>query len=177
MKYLFLFLLLSQSVLAQEEEDLSGSKFKNHSIALLLGHTHVSQGINEGERNWLILPSISLDYNYLLSKKLSIGLHNDLIIENFKVEKSGNGSEIERIRPLASAVTVGFKPGKHFTYQFGLGGEFAEEENFFLSRLGVEYSHEIAENWEFISNFIYDIKWNAYDSFAIGVGLSKSFGK
>ncbi|MCH6199988.1 hypothetical protein MMU07_10365 [Aquiflexum sp. LQ15W] len=177
MKYLIICLFLSQNVSAQEKEGHSESYFKSHSIALLLGHTHVSQGIRENARSWLTLPSVSLDYNYLLSKKLSIGLHNDLIIENFKIEKSGSRSQIERTRPLASAMTVGFKPGNHLTWQFGLGGEFSKEENFFLSRLGVEYSHEIAENWEFISSFIYDIKWNAYDSFAIGVGLSKSFGK
>ena len=177
MKYLIICLFLSQYVSAQVNEDHSESHIKTHSVALLLGHTHVSQGVRENARTWLTLPSVSLDYNYLLSKKLSIGLHNDLIIENFKVEKSGSRSEIERTRPLASSMTVGFRPGKHFTYQFGLGGEFSKEENFFLSRIGVEYSHEIVENWEFISNFVYDIKWNAYDSFAIGVGLSKSFGK
>ena len=77
---------------------------------------------------------------------------------------------------MASALVVGFKAGTHFTYQFGLGGEFAKEENFFLTRTGVEYGLELPNEWEFIANFIYDIKWNAYDSFVMGIGVSKSFG-
>jgi hypothetical protein len=35
----------------------------------------------------------------------------------------------------------------------------------------------MGKDWEFFSNFVYDIKWNAYDSFSIGVGIAKSFGK
>jgi len=31
-------------------------------------------------------------------------------------------------------------------------------------------------NWEFLSNLTYDIKWQAYNSISISVGLGKSFG-
>ena len=165
---ILLFLFLNGLSYAQEEKEF----LKHHNISVLLSHTYVSKGVVDGDRQWLILPSVALDYNYVFLPKWSIGLHNDFIFENYKIEK-GN-EEFERSTPIASAVTTGFKPGAHFTYQFGLGGEFAKEENFFLIRFGVEYSLELPKEWELISNFVYDIKWSAYDSFSIGIGISKS---
>jgi hypothetical protein len=148
----------------------------HHSVGLLIGHTQVRQGANEGNKKWLNLPSFALDYNYFFSEKWSAGLHNDIVIENFKVVDYDE-EVIERSRPLASILTAGYKPGKHFTYQLGLGGEFAKEENLALLRIGAEYGLEISNDWEFIANLVYDLKWNAYDSFGLSVGISKSFGK
>lgn len=154
---------------AQEIENFS----KHHNVSFLLSHTYVSEGVVDGNREWLILPSVALDYNYFFSPKWSIGLHNDFIFENYKIEK--DDEQFERTTPIASAVTAGYKPGAHFTYQFGLGGEFASEENFFLIRFGVEYNLELPKEWELIANFVYDVKWSAYDSYSIGIGISKSF--
>lgn len=168
-KFCFLVLLFSCSLsLAQEEKTFT----KHHSFSFLLSHTYVSQGVIDGDKKWLTLPSVSLDYNYVFLPKWSIGLHNDFIFENYKIEKGDE--QFERSTPIASAITGGFKPGEHFTYQFGLGGEFASEENFFLTRFGVEYSLELPKDWELISNFVYDIKWSAYDSFSVGIGISKT---
>jgi hypothetical protein len=173
-KYLLIIvLILINTAFAQEREN---EIFKpHHSLGFVVGHTNVSQGVENGDRKWLSLPSFALDYNYVFSPKWSIGLHNDLIIESYKVETSED-EVLERSSPFATAIVGGFKPGKHFTFQAGLGGEFAKEENFFLTRLGVEYGLEIRNGWEFIANVIYDIKWNAYDSYAVGMGISKSFG-
>lgn len=176
MKVLLLFLLFSSAAFAQEEEHKEESNERKHSISALLSHTYVSDAILEGRKSWRALPSIVFDYNYSISHNWKIGWHNDLIVENFVVERLGEKSEIERKKPLASTIVAGFKPGKHFTYEFGFGGEFEREESFFLTRVGVEYSLEIKENLEFVSNFIYDFKWNGYNSFAFGVGISKSFG-
>jgi len=177
MKMLLLFLLFSSAAFAQRVEQTEESNERKHSISALLSHTYVSEAVLESKKSWRALPSIVLDYNYTLSHQWKIGWHNDLIIENFVVERLGGGSEIERKKPLASTIVTGFKPGKHFTYEIGFGGEFEREESLFLTRVGVEYSLEIKENLEFISNFIYDFKWNGYNSFSFGVGLSKSFGK
>jgi len=57
-----------------------------------------------------------------------------------------------------------------------MGGEFAKEENFMLTRAGVEYGVEIRNGWEVSGNLGYDFKWNAYDTWTIGIGIAKSFG-
>lgn len=173
---LYLFILLTSLGIAQEKEN-SEEPFKpHHSIGLMLGHTHLREGEIDGNKKWLAVPSIGLDYNYVFSEKWSIGLHNDMVIENFKVEDEDN-EIIERSRPIASILTGGYKPGKHFTFQAGLGGEFAKEENLFVTRLGVEYSVELPDEWEFLVNVVYDNKWGTYDSFCLGIGVAKKFGK
>ncbi len=170
------FLLLSYCS-AFSQENLQEEIFKpHHSVGILLGHAQVRQGENEGSIKWLTMPSFALDYNYSFSKKWSVGLHNDIILENFRVELFDK-EVIEREKPIASVITTGFKPEKHFTYQLGLGAEFSKEENLALIRVGVEYGLEIINDWEFIANLVYDLKWNAYDSFGLSVGISKSFGK
>lgn len=174
-KLLFYFLAFNASLgLAQESKSESETFKPHHSISILLGHTHLREGEVDGEKKWLALPSFGLDYNYQFSEKWSIGLHNDMVIENFKVENTEN-EIIERTRPIASLLMAGYKPGKHFTYQAGLGGEFAKEENLFVSRIGVEYGLELPDEWEFLVNGIYDIKWNTYDSFGLSLGVAKKF--
>jgi hypothetical protein len=168
-KFLVLMFIMSSICFAQEEETFS----KHFNASFLLSHTNIRQGVVDGNIKWLVLPSSTLDFNYVFAPKWSVGIHNDIILENYKVE---SGDEvIERSIPIASAFVAGYKPGEHFTYQFGLGGEFATEENFFLTRLGLEYGLELPGEWELIANFVYDIKWDAYDSFSLGIGVLKSF--
>ena len=172
---LILALLVSLETWAQESPNQEENFKSHHSVALLLGHTHLRKGASGNDTKWLSLPSIGLDYNYHFNPEWSIGLHNDIITENFAVEKTEGNEVIERTKPIASLLTVGYKPGEHFTYQFGLGGEFAKEENFFVTRIGIEYSLELPKEFELLGNFGYDLKWKGYDSFAIGIGIAKIF--
>ena len=168
------------SSFSQEGENKT-EKFKSyHSISALLSHTMIKDGIRDGKTEWIAFPSFAFDYNFVFSPKWRIGLHNDLIFEDFIVaSKNGEDetNELERSEPIASVLVGGFKPGKHFTFEAGMGYEFSKEENLFLTRIGTEYAVELPKEWELIVNLVYDVKWNAYDSFAFGVGVSKSFGK
>jgi hypothetical protein len=178
--YCFLMLVVISSSFSQEVETKS-EKFKPyHSITGLLSHTMIKDGIRDGKTEWIAFPSFVLDYNFAFSPKWKIGLHNDIIFEDFIVETTnseGDIIELERSEPIATVLVGGYKPGKHFTFEAGMGYEFAKEEDLFLTRLGTEYSLELPKDWELIVNLVYDMKWNAYDSFAFGVGISKSFGK
>ena len=173
---ILLFLCFYSTILYAQEHE--GEPFEpHHGVSLLLSHTNTAQGTEDGKKKWLVLPSWALDYNYFFSPKWSIGLHNDMIIETFKVENHETNNEvIERTRPIASVAVISYKPGKHFSFELGAGGEFAKEGNYFLNRLGAEYALELPHRWEFISNLIWDLKWQAYNSFSIGVGVSKAFG-
>jgi hypothetical protein len=172
---LFLFYGLPNFLFAQEEYYKFEPNEKKHKFTFLLSHTHINEGIKNGKKEWLIVPSFTFDYNYILGQKWSLGIHNDLVIETFKVQKSTDEIELERTTPFTSALVAGFKPGKSFTYEFGFGGEFAKEGNLFMTRVGIEYGLEISEHLEFISNFVYDIKWNHYNSFVIGIGVCRLF--
>ena len=155
--------------------------FYRHSIALMLGHSHISQGRQaDGGKKFLVVPSIMLDYNYYFNEKWSIGWHNDLINENFFVERHigshGEETELERERPIASLAMIGYKFSPHFTFNAGAGGEFAKGENFFVSRIGFEGGWHLHDSsWEFVAAINYDIKWDAYDTWNLSAGIAKRF--
>jgi hypothetical protein len=107
-------------------------------------------------------------------------LHTDIITETFKVEKhnesGGNGEVIERAHPIAPALMGIYKANKHWEFLFGAGVEFEKEENFFLNRAGVEYGAELPKGWEVFGSLSYDFKWGGYDTWVVGLGITKVLG-
>ena len=113
-----LFVLVANAAMAQiekvetKEEALKGT----HQFLVMIGHSHLQQGVkNNGKVGWTIVPSTGFDYNYWVSNHWALGLHNDLIIENFEVEDEEH-AVIKRSSPFSSVVTGIFKPGKHINY-------------------------------------------------------------
>lgn len=180
MKYTFLsiILLLGASLLTAQEQHHDDFK-PHHTLGLMISHTQISQGIQgDGRRKWLSLPSWGLNYNYKFSAQWAVGLHTDIIVEDFAVTehlKSSAGTTLQRSYPIGSAVMFSYKPGKHFSYLLGSGGEFAHTGNLFLVRIGAEYGYHISNNWELNANLTNDLKINAYNSWAIGVGITRVF--
>ncbi len=172
-----LFLFFYGSVFSQEEAHPEWQQ--QHTLGIVISHTQISQGIQaNGKRKWLSLPSWAINYNYKFSKQWAIGLHNDIVVEDFAVEehlKSANAQVLKRSYPIASAIMVSYKPGKHFSYMLGGGGEFAHTGNLFLFRVGLEYGYHLSKNWELNANVTNDLKVNAYNSWAIGLGVSRVF--
>ena len=174
------FIFIATSVSSQEnihkemkEEALKGT----HRLTLMLGHSHLSEGIQDnGKKGWKVIPSTGLDYDYWISNHLALGLHNDVMIEDFEVEDHGN-TVLERSKPFASVAVAIFKPKEHVSFLAGMGGEFAHEGNFAVTRLGIEAGWEMKNNWEFGISLLYDIKWNAYDTWIFGFGISKLLRK
>lgn len=164
---------------AQEsEEEENSANF--HRLTLVMGHAYVPAGFQNGNKEWLVLGSWGFDYDYWLHPQWAIGLHSDLVIENFEIEKSG-GEETEKILersyPLASTLVGIFKPGEHLTILLGAGGEFAKEETLLLFRAGLEYGWELPGEWELGISLLNDLKVDAYNSWTLGVGISKVLGK
>lgn len=172
--YIFavLFFAASANLFAQHDEH--NTFHPHHSLALIVSHTQVMTGIKpDGDKKWLSLPSWGLDYNYKFHPKWAIGLHNDIVVEDFVVQ--GHGEEIERSYPIASAIMVSYKPGEHFSFMLGPGEEFAHTGNLFLIRAGIEYSCHISKGWELNAVITNDYKVNAYNSWAVGLGIAKIF--
>lgn len=160
---------------AQEE------KFRpTHSIGLNIGHEHLFHGIDaDGGNKTLILPYWGLDYNFQFARKFAVGVHVDYVNESFEVEKNlESGSQtVERSRPLAPALMGFYKPSERWSLGLGIGGEFSKEENYLLNRFAVEYGVEIRNGWEVFGVLQYDIRWKAYDTWTVGMGIGKSLGK
>lgn len=163
--------------LAQEENTFR----PGHNIGLTIGHEQTFHGIEEdGKSRAVILPCWGVDYNFEFARKFSVGLHVDLVMETFDIKKNldeGEETVIERKRPVAPAVIAFYKPTERWSFGLGAGAEFEQEENFFLNRAAVEYAVEIRKGWEVYGVVQYDIRWKAYDTFSVGLGIGKTFRK
>lgn len=127
------------------EEGLKGT----YSLTLVIGHSHVFAGIKEnGKKGFKVFPSWGFDYDYRVSNRQAIGVQTDMVVETFEEENHEN-KVIERTRPVTTVATAIFKAGKTFGFIPGMGGEFAQEGNFAVIRLGAEAGWEMKNNWEF----------------------------
>ena len=177
--YCFCCLLVSAGIIAQEKSHEEKESIKGmHQFTLIISHSHISEGIDEnGEKKWIVMPSWGLDYNYWIGEHWAIGLHTDMIIENFSVEEHEGNEVIERTRPFALVPAVVFKPKEHSSFVLGMGAELAKEGNVALTRIGYEYGWELPKHWELSLSLMYDIKWNTYDTWVFGFGVSKFLGR
>ena len=171
-------IFLISAVTAQESEKKEEVVQKGtHRFTLVLGHSHLSEGIQDnGKKGWKAVPSTGIDYDYWLGNHWALGVQTDVMIETFEVEDHDH-TVIERSKPLSTVAVAVFKPKEHVSFIAGMGGEFAKEGNFALTRLGIETGWEMKNNWEFGVSLLYDIKWSAYDTWVFGFGISKLLRK
>ena len=152
-----------------EEEEEEESR---HFLVIMIAHDHVSQGIKDGDRTWLSLPSFMLAYNYMISERFAIGLAGDIIVEQFNVEANAVDEILERSYPIALIATGTYRVINHLGIQAGGGFEYAKEETFGLVRFGIEPYLKISHHLELVLNLSYDIKIDAYDNWNLGFGVA-----
>ena len=159
-----------------EQEHEEHEKHRKHAISIGIGHAHINAGIENGEKQWLVLPSWMLDYNFWFSERWAVGVHTDMIIETFEAEH-GEGSEgvIERENPIAIVGALSYKPVEWLALIAGGGVEYEAEESFGLVRLGVEPTWEVTEKWEVFVNIGHDIKFDAYNTWNLALGIGRRF--
>jgi hypothetical protein len=178
--FLAVMLIITTATIAQHTKEQMSDN--NHGmkgasrLSLGLGHTQVSRGKIDGDTKWLAIASWSFNYDYWLSDKWAIGLQNDLLIESFVIENNA-GELIERSYPWAVVPVAMYKPGKHFTFIGGVGAEFSKGHTLTLTRLGVEYGFHLPKNWEVGAAFVWDNKWNYYNSWGLAFTVSKIWPK
>ena len=160
---------------------------KKHIISASINHTVIFSAIKNGENNTNItLPSFGINYTYAFSHKLAIGLHSDIILEDFVVkgndpglQRSGtednNTAVIERGTPISSVVLVIYKPVPYLGLMAGAGREFSSHEDFTVIRFGIEAPFHLPNHWEMFGVLTYDINIDAYQSLTYGIGIAKAF--
>ncbi|WP_407431040.1 hypothetical protein [Arcticibacter sp.] len=174
------FLALSKPSFAQPQgHKPMQTEEKGYKITLALGHAHIHEGVQAGEEKWLMMPSWAFNADYVINKHWALGLHNDLILEDFTVEEHLHQVDhkmLERSRPFATKVVGTYKPGNHLGLMVGVGDEITKEENLFLSTVGVDYGIHLHGGWEVVGELTYDVKWKSYDTWVLGFGVSKFIG-
>lgn len=156
----------------EEHEVIKGS----HRVTIGIGHAHVFDGEIIDKNQWTILPSWTFNYDYWLSDKFALGLHNDLILESFIIEGK-EGKLLDRNYPVAVVPVFLYRVANHFAIIGGAGAEFASTENLGLTRIGIESGWHLPKNWELGAEIVWDRKWDYYDSWGFSLTVSKIYRK
>ena len=171
-----LMVFFTEITVAQEQNEEVEESEGRHSLGLVIAHSRIGQGRDaDGNKQFTSVPSFALDYNYWLAPKFAIGIHTDFLNENFYIESEDEGKLIERERPIAPALMGTYKPGEHWSFGLGFGGEFAKGENYFVTRVGIEYGVEIRNGWEVLATLTHDFRAKAYNVTSLGLGIEKHF--
>jgi hypothetical protein len=164
-----------------EEQSAPSSESENHhkhSLSVLLAHVHIGNGAEDGSIRGIQRPSWMLAYNYHFDEKWALGLHGDIILETFFVEREGSPGEggepglLERDYPISLVAAGTFKPIEHLGVILGGGLEFDKSESFGLVRFGLEPNLMLSERIELLLNLSYDIKIDGYNNWNLGFGIA-----
>lgn len=138
--------------------------------AIMMANSHIPKSF-EGDKKIAVIPTWGVDVDYFFHTRWSVAMQADIKIQDFDVKVEEK--DLERIMPVALAGVLHYHELRHWSFYAGPGVELEKSENFFLVRLGTEYSFEITENFEIGLNFIYENKIDAYDTWTFGVAFNK----
>ena len=146
-----------------------------HRVTLVMAYSVLKNHVDESTNNILVVPTFGLNYDFFFHQKWGVGLHSDIVLQQFKVEKHDGHAELIRENPVAVCVVGLFKPLPSLTLIAGYGIELEKHENIQLLRLGVEYGFHLPGNWELGFALEFDKKFDTYNSWVFGAGFSKLF--
>ena len=103
---------------------------------MFTGYGLITRAINEeGKKQIRVIPILGLDYEYWFNHKIGLGLHNDLELSSYVVEKDQQ-EHIAREYAIVSALVFLYEPLKGWTLFAGPGYEFEKKyfnnNNFFI---------------------------------------------
>jgi hypothetical protein len=176
--FAFTLYLISCQAFGQHEHHTAeghehGHEAPFHKITMIMANSLITNHVTENSEGIFVIPTFGINYDYFFHKMWGIGLHSDIVLQQFKIERHNSQQEIIRQNPVAVCAIASFKPHHRWTLLGGYGVELEKNENIDLFRLGLEYGIPINNNWELGFNLEYDHKIRAYSSFMFGVGFSK----
>jgi len=147
----------------------------SHKVTLVMAYSLLKNHVDESTNNILVVPTFGLNYDFLFRPKWGVGLHTDIVLQQFKVEKHDGLEAIIRENPVAICGVGLFKPIPSLTLIAGYGIELEKHEDIQLLRFGVEYGFHLPGNWELGFTLELDNKFNTTNSVVFGAGFSKLF--
>ncbi len=175
--FLIVFIPYSNAQHSENEGNASHDKHQGvtHKVTLVMANSFMKNQVDESSNNILVVPSYGLNYDILFHHKWGVGVHTDVVLQQYKVEKHDGHEELIRENPVALCAVGLFKPIPALTLIAGYGIELEKHENIQLFRFGVEYGFHLPGNWELGFALEFDKKLNTYNSWVFGVGFSKLF--
>jgi hypothetical protein len=172
-RIIFFICLLSIISASAQEETEERNQEKRQTLAFVFGYTHIPAATKDGKKEEAVfVPTIGLDYFYLLNEKWTVGGVFDMELSRYEV--AFEDDEITREIAIVLGALVGYEVLPHWGILAGPGIEFEKNKNLFVFRLTTEYTFEIGDDWGLFPSFTYDFK-KEYSSYAIGIGIKKRF--
>jgi|AntRauTorckE5430_2_1112549.scaffolds.fasta_scaffold12067_3 hypothetical protein len=140
-------------------------------FASFISHTFIP-GLSDGAR--IAIPSYGIDLEYWFNNRWGIGLHNDIELETFIVERENN-EFTERRFPIVTTLDLLYHHNSGLVFVIGPGLEFDINEKFMLFRVGLEYELELEHHWDLYPTIFYDMRADAFTTFTFGLGIGKRF--
>lgn len=144
-----------------------------HKLSLVMANSLINNTVGDNSNTILIVPTFGFNYDYYFHNKWALGLHNDLLLQQYKVERHHDNEELVRENPVAICGIISFKFHPRWALMSGYGVELEKHENISLFRIGLEYGIALRNNWELGFGIEYDYKIKAYSSMMIGAVFSK----
>ena len=89
--YLLLLFMMFSAIVAdcqENEKDKEKEDKYRHRITVMMANSHIPNTVSiEGQNKFSIVPTWGLDYDFWFNKKWAIGLHNDLVLQQYKIIK------------------------------------------------------------------------------------------
>lgn len=167
--------ILSVTNLKAQESKAETDKL-HHRVSLIISHAHIPAA-NEvnGTKRVFVAASLGFNYELWFNSRWAVGLHNDIAMQSFNVERKQTAEVIAREYPILTTLVAVYKPAKHWSFFAGPGREFEKNESFNVIKTGIEYGIELPGTWEIGFGVEYDVKINGYNSVLVGIGISKIF--
>lgn len=148
-----------------------------HKVTVVLANSFLKNQFDESANNVLVVPTYGLNYDALFHHRWGVGIHSDVVLQQYKVEKHDSQEELVRENPVAVCGVGLFKPTPNLILLAGYGVEIENHGNIPLIRFGIEYEIHLPKNWELEFALEFDRKLKSYNSWVFGVGFSKLFMK
>ena len=189
LKFYFILLIIivpELGIMAQHEDQVissghedhdPGAGHKGHKITLIMGNSLIDNSFSDQSNQILIVPTFGFNYDFFINSKWGLGVHTDILLQQFKVEKHGSHEEIIRENPIGLMGMALFKPHHRWILLAGYGIEIEKHENFQMIKAGVEYGLALPKHWEVGFGLEFNYKIKTSNSLMFGIGFSKMLGK
>ncbi len=131
-KLLSIVVLMLTVLTTQAQNEKNSEDVPFHSLTLVMAYMLVPNSFTDKTGHIIIVPTFGLNYDYQFNSTWGVGIHTDIILQEYKVEKHDNHKVIVRENPISISGIVFYKPHHQWKIIGGYGVEIEKNENFQL---------------------------------------------
>ena len=176
--FVFLFTLATTVIAQEDAHETHTNPLKRHKIGAFLGNAliHGVHNTRTGKEQYVIAPTIGIDYEYWINHRWAIGTYNEIAHMDIEVITEEHEEYIKRENAMLFSAVAVFEPFRNFGIFAGTGIETDPHHTFWIRYLGMEYALVRHNNWD-VSISVGYVNKDRYDAFTFGVVIGRRFGK